>query len=129
GEVSAAPPKVAPPGAQKIDDFAKAVGTPVPPDTIAPPLDMVIDPGPPSLRSLLPFLIALILAILLFLIVSPAVAIAIAVVLFAIAVFLFRRSRRADLARAAANVAARAAETVSTLAPPASAIDDIPPSP
>src|SRR5205823_6662739 len=30
GEVSAAPPKVAPPGAQKIDDVAKVVGTPVP---------------------------------------------------------------------------------------------------
>jgi hypothetical protein len=129
GEVSAAPPKVAPPGAQKIDDVAKAVGTPLPPDQIVPPLDKIIDPGPPSLLSLLPFLIALILTILLFFFASPAVAIAIAVVLFAVAFFIFQRIRQGDLARAAASVAARAAAAVSTLAPPASAIDNIPPSP
>ncbi|MBV9493728.1 MAG: hypothetical protein JOZ54_05750, partial [Acidobacteria bacterium] len=34
GEVSAAPPRIAPPGAQKIDDFSKAIGKPLPGDDI-----------------------------------------------------------------------------------------------
>ncbi|HYM59325.1 MAG TPA: hypothetical protein VEZ11_00380 [Thermoanaerobaculia bacterium] len=119
GEVSAAPPKVAPPGAMKIDDFAKAVGSPLPPGLQGSLGNAAI--GNPALRWWV-LLIALLLAILIFFIAPFAVAAAVAAALFGIAWWVF------NIMTKAIN-AAHAAQTISTVAPPASTIDAIPPSP
>jgi hypothetical protein len=125
GAVSVAPPRAAPPGAQKIQDVAKAVGTPIATDNLTPPLSTIIDAESPSASVFLPFLIALLLTVLAFL-AAPLLAIPVAAALFAAAFFVYRRLRKTDAAR---RLVVRAAAAVSAVAPPPATIDAIPKSP
>ncbi len=115
GLVSAAPPRLPPPGATKLDDLAKAV---VPKD--APPL--VVDwLRRAAWMQWLPLLLGLALIIVLVLL-FPGVGLVLGLAVAAAAWALYRRL-------AGWVTAVRASEVVADPAPPASSIEAIPPHP
>jgi hypothetical protein len=113
GQVSAAPPKVTPPGIVTVDELGDAIG----PQGQSPALTDFLRRYPWILWFI--WLLALLLALLAFLLLAPAVALTIAAVLFTVAFVVWRMLKRVSDGIRASDAVHEAGQTPE-------AIDDLP---